>query len=122
MKRDYFKEYEKDKEAGTVRIPKYERKELKKGSKVKLKGKFLVSTVSSYGTFGSKDLTGAVLYEEHKFPISEFLVEDVLKEGVYVTNDNIYEVLGFSKTGNAVLLEMANKKVLVFKRCLEVVE
>lgn len=97
-------------------------KKLGKGSIVRIKGRHKIDMISSYGTFGSLSLTGAIVTEKHKFPKSEFTPEDEFLLGGYVTNDNEYEVQDISKTGNAVVLRMAGKEVLVFKKCIEVVQ
>lgn len=122
MEKINLKEYIKDETAGEIKIPKIEKKKLGKGSIIKIKGRHKIDMVSTYGVFGSASLTGAVVTDQHKFPKSEFVVEDEFKVGGYVTNDNEYEVQGMSKTGNAVILKMAGKEVLVFKKCIEVVE
>lgn len=120
MERVSFKDYMKDEKAGEIKIPKVPK--LGKGSIVRIKGKYKIDMISNYGVFGSTGLTGAVVNEQHKFPKSEFIAEDEFRVGGYVTNDNEYEVQGFSKTGNAVILKMDGKEVLVFKKCIEVVE
>lgn len=121
MERVKIKDYIKDETAETIRIPKIEKKQIEKGTKVKIKGRHKIDMVSNFGVFGSISLTGAVINDQHKFPKEEFVADDY-RIGGYVTNENTYEVKEISKTGNAVILRMANKDVLVFKKCLEVVE
>lgn len=121
MEKINLKEYVKDEMAGTIKIPKIDKSKIEVGSKVKIKGKYKIDMVSNFGVFGSNELTGAVVTDQHKFPKEEFNCEEY-RIGAYVTNDNVYEVKEISKTGNAVVLQMAKKDVLVFKKCLEVAE
>ena len=121
MEKINLKEYIKDETAGTIKIPKIKENKIEVGSKVKIKGKYKIDMVSNFGVFGSNELTGAIVTDQHKFPKEEFDCKEY-KIGAYVTNDNVYEVKEISKTGNAVVLQMAKKDVLVFKKCLEVVE
>ena len=120
MERVSFKEFMKDEKAGEIKIPKVPK--LGKGSIVKIKGRHKIDMISNFGVFGATSLTGAIVTDKHKFPKEDFIAEDGFEVGGYVTNENEYKVLDISKTGNAVVLKMSGKEVLVFKKCLEVVE
>ena len=121
MEREYYEEFLPENiEERPIRRRK--KTEIEIGSKVRLKGIYKISMVSSFGLFGSNDLTGAVINEQHKFPMKEFIAEDGFEVGKYVSNDNVYEVIDFSKTGNAVKIKMGDKEVLIFKKCFDIVE
>lgn len=117
MEKSFYEEF-----LSTEAKPKHKNKKniIEIGSKVKIKKEIKITAVYQNGLFGSDDLTGAVVNDYHKFPMSEFTPVDDKEQ--YLVNNNEYEVLEISKTGNAVKVKMQGREVLIFKKCLEVVE